>query len=112
MSARARLKTATAPALPSVNELLRARLSNLNHVTERPGAAPAVAPWLAAQLGPLSQRIAALSEREGTLTLFAESSAWCARLRYALAELEGALRRAHPAIAAVSVRVRPRGRSG
>ncbi|HVY79772.1 MAG TPA: hypothetical protein VG994_02225 [Steroidobacteraceae bacterium] len=40
--------------------------------------------------------------------IFAESAAWSARLRYAIAELDADIRRANPAIRSVSVRVLPR----
>jgi hypothetical protein len=40
--------------------------------------------------------------------LFADSAAWSARLRYAVQEIEGALRERHPAIAEIKVRVLPR----
>lgn len=64
--------------------------------------------WLDARLaGELSARITGIVERGGDLVLYAESAGWCARLRYALAELEADLRATHPSIERVSVRVLP-----
>jgi hypothetical protein len=48
-------------------------------------------------------------EREGVLVVFAESAVWSARLRFALLDLEPALRQEHPRITATQVRVLPRG---
>jgi hypothetical protein len=42
------------------------------------------------------------------LVVFATSAAWSARVRFALAECEPDLRRDHPAIGRISVRVLPR----
>ncbi len=65
--------------------------------------------WLSAQLpAEIHARISGLNERDGTLVVFAESAAWCARLRYALLELEGSLRAAHPWVQSIQVRVLPR----
>ena len=47
-------------------------------------------------------------ENAGNLVIFAESSAWSARLRFAIAELDGDIRRENSAIQKVSVRVMPR----
>lgn len=44
----------------------------------------------------------------GNLTVYVESAAWSARMRYALAEHLPALREAEPALERVSVRLRPR----
>jgi hypothetical protein len=65
--------------------------------------------WLSAHLpAEIRARVSGVNERDGTLVVFAESAAWCARLRYALAELEPALRAVGSAVAAVKVRVLPR----
>jgi hypothetical protein len=47
-------------------------------------------------------------ERDGTLVIFAASAAWCARLRYALQELDPQIRAAAPQLTAIAVRVQPR----
>jgi hypothetical protein len=41
------------------------------------------------------------------LVIFTASAAWSARVRFAVAEIEEALKRAHPRIAHVAVRVLP-----
>jgi hypothetical protein len=47
-------------------------------------------------------------ERAENLVIFAESSAWAGRLRYALVELDDDIRRENPAIQSVAVRVMPK----
>jgi hypothetical protein len=65
--------------------------------------------WLLERLGAaLHGRISGISEQEGKLTVFAESAAWSARLRFALAELEAPIRAAASTVQSVSVRVLPR----
>jgi hypothetical protein len=65
--------------------------------------------WLTAHLPPdLTTRLSGVVEREGTLVVFAESAAWCARLRYAVVELEAEIKAAGPEVQQVSVRVLPR----
>jgi predicted nucleic acid-binding Zn ribbon protein len=65
--------------------------------------------WLTQHLpAELGQHLSGAAEREGTLVVFADSSAWSARLRYALAELEPQIRAASAALHAVRVRVLPR----
>ena len=56
----------------------------------------------------MQQKISAVTEREGTVVVFVESAAWCARLRYALLELETQARAAAPGFAGIEVRVLPR----
>jgi len=53
-------------------------------------------------------RICGVVERDGTLVIFAASAAWCARLRYALQELDPQIRAAAPQLTAIAVRVQPR----
>ena len=57
----------------------------------------------------IAGKLTGVVEREGTLVIFAESSAWSARLRYAAQELEPQIRAARPGITEVTVRVLPRG---
>ena len=65
--------------------------------------------WLLDRLGAaLHGRISGISEQEGKLTIFAESAAWSARLRFAVAELEGQIREMAGQVHSVSVRVLPR----
>ncbi|MCU0760737.1 MAG: DUF721 domain-containing protein [Steroidobacteraceae bacterium] len=56
----------------------------------------------------LCERITGTGFEAGTLTVYVESAAWSARLRYALAEALPALRETDAALAAVSVRLRPK----
>ena len=66
-------------------------------------------PWLESHLPPgLPPRITGITERDGTLVVFADSPAWSARLRYALQELHGEIQQAQPDIREVTVRVMPR----
>jgi hypothetical protein len=68
-------------------------------------------PWLATHLPPdLPPRITGITERDGSLVVFADSPAWSARLRYALQELAPQIREAQPDINEVTVRVLPRTR--
>ena len=59
----------------------------------------------------LVDRVAEVARDPPDLTVYVESSAWSARLRYALAELEPAIRERDPAITRIVVRVRPAARS-
>jgi hypothetical protein len=65
--------------------------------------------WLRTTLpAELVSHVSGVVERGETLVVFAESAAWSARLRYAVVEIEGRLREAHPNIKEVKVRVLPR----
>jgi predicted nucleic acid-binding Zn ribbon protein len=65
--------------------------------------------WLASQLpDTLAAHLTGAIERDGALTLFVDSSAWAARLRYALRELEPGIRAARAGVLSVAVRVLPR----
>lgn len=55
----------------------------------------------------LLARIAAIAAQPPRLSFYTDSPAWSVRLRYALAELEPAIRARDPSIARVVVRVRP-----
>jgi hypothetical protein len=66
--------------------------------------------WLDAHLpAEMAGKLTGVVEREGALVIFAESSAWSARLRYAVQEIEAQIRASGPGITEVSVRVLPRG---
>jgi hypothetical protein len=64
--------------------------------------------WLRAALPPaLAPHIVQVVARERELIVFADSSAWSVRLRYALASLEEALRARDPAITVTRLRLQP-----
>jgi Dna[CI] antecedent, DciA len=64
---------------------------------------------LAATIEPgLFERITGTGFDAGTLTVYVESAAWSARLRYALAACLPRLQEADATLTAVSVRLRPR----
>jgi Dna[CI] antecedent, DciA len=64
---------------------------------------------LTAALDPaLFERVTGTGFEGGTLTVYAESAAWSARLRYALADCLPRLQEADASLTAVSVRLRPR----
>jgi hypothetical protein len=59
-------------------------------------------------LGPgLANKVNRCTLDSGRITVIAESSAWAARIRFALAEIEPELRVATPGFREVVVRVRP-----
>jgi len=62
-------------------------------------------------LGPeLSNKVNRCSLEGGRITVIAESAAWAARMRFALAEIEADLRARVPGYRDLTVRVRPRSR--
>jgi hypothetical protein len=64
--------------------------------------------WLDAHLPTdAAARVSGIVEKNDTLVIFTASAAWSARVRFAVAEIEEALKRAHPGIAHVAVRVLP-----
>ena len=102
---------ADAPPLPahSVKDLLGRALPGLTRVTDQAARANFWNEWLSAHLAPEARaRISGVVERDGELVIFAESAAWCARLRYVLLELEPGIRAAAEGVTAVRVRVLPR----
>ena len=107
------MRSAAGPLPPpahSVKDLLGRASPSLTRVTDQAGRANFWNGWLSAHLAPeIRTKVSGVVERNGELVVFAESAAWCARLRYALLELEAEIRAAAPAITAVAVRVLPRG---
>jgi hypothetical protein len=78
-------------------------------ISAQKSAADAWRSWLEPRLSAeLSSRISGVVERDGMLTVFTESAAWSARLRFALAELEKDIRAKNAAVTGVTVRVMPR----
>jgi hypothetical protein len=95
--------------IDSVKALLAQRAPALTRVTDQAARVRFWQSWLLENMSPqLQARISGVSEHDGALVVFAESAAWCARLRFAVAELEGAMRAAAPQLTAIAVRVLPR----
>jgi hypothetical protein len=112
MRSRAGVKSPVRPRLHSVKDLLERRFSGLARLADEAQQQEDWSRWLTGRLAPeLAARISGIHERDGVLVVFAESAAWSARLRFALLELEPALRQAHPQISALQVRVLPRSES-
>jgi hypothetical protein len=60
-------------------------------------------------LGPgLVNKVNGITLERGKLTVVADSSAWASRMRYALADIEPALREVAPDFQELVIRVRPR----
>jgi hypothetical protein len=106
-----RSRTSPAPHTgDSVKELLARAAPALRRVTEQAVRQTFWRDWLAAHLpAALYEHVSGVAERDGTLVIFASSAAFSARLRFALLELDAELRAAAPELAAVKVRVLPRG---
>lgn len=98
--------------LDSVKSLLARQTPVLASIAEQSARQRVWRGWLEGRLAePLRAHLSGIVEREGTLLIYAESAGWGVRLRYAVAELETELRREHPQIARVLVRVLPEGES-
>ena len=106
------MRTAARPAgarTYSVKELLSRSAQALTRVTDQAARAGFWEGWLCRHLpADLAEHVSGVVEREGQLVIFADSAAWCARLRYALQELEPQIRAASTDLSAIRVRVRPR----
>ena len=96
----------------SVGDLISARLPTL--VEGAPGTSES-SEWHVAvmkALGPdLVNKVNHCSLDSGRITVIAESSAWAARMRFVLADIESALREIVPGYRALDVRVRPKPRT-
>jgi len=67
--------------------------------------------WLKNRLpAHIETHVTGVVEREGTLTVFAESAAWSARVRIEMAELEAQVRERSADIGKLVVKVMPRGK--
>ena len=92
----------------SVKDLLAANNPALARLSEQAARQALWREWLDSHLPQQARaHVSAVVERHATLVIFSSSAAWSARLRFAVAEIEAALKRAHPAIAQVEVRVLP-----
>ena len=95
----------------SVKDLLARAVPVLSQAADHSARQAFWHPWLESRLAPeLPPQITCITERDGTLVVFAASPAWSARLRYALQELRGQIQEAQPDIKEVLVRVMPRSR--
>jgi len=93
----------------SVKDLLARRAPSLIRITAQSRRQNFWNCWLSDHLpAELRARVSGVTQRAGTLVIFAESAAWSARLRYAVLELEHEIRAADPAVSAIKVRVLPR----
>jgi len=93
----------------SVKDLLARSVPILSQAADQSARQAFWRPWLEARLPPeLPARITGITERDGSLVVFADSPAWSARLRYALQELASQIQATHPDIKEVAVRVLPR----
>ncbi len=92
----------------TVGDLISARLPTL---AESALASAGTSEWQVAvlrALGPeLANKVNRCSLDSGKITVIAESSAWAARMRFALAEVETTLRELVPGYRELAVRVRP-----
>jgi len=92
-----------------VGDLISARLPTL---VEGALAPPKPSEWQVAVLNALGADLANKVNRcsldSGRITVVAESSAWAARMRFALAEIEPALKALVPGYRELNVRVRPK----
>lgn len=86
--------------------------ARLPALTQRALSAPETSEWHVAvmkALGPeLGVKVSGITLNSGRITVTAESSAWAARIRFALAEAEDSMREKTPEYAGFAVRVRPR----
>jgi len=109
---RSAVRTAAGPRPPrlhSVKELLRRSAPGLRRITDQAAREGFWSGWLCHHLPTeIGARICGVVERDATLVIFAASAAWCARLRYAVQELEPQIRATAPQLTAITVRVQPR----
>ena len=93
----------------SVKDLLARRTPALKGVTAQAARQNFWTCWLSERLpAELCAKMTGVSERDGTLTIFAATAAWSARLRYAVLELEREIHAAGPQLTNIEVRVLPR----
>lgn len=105
---RSRARREPAPT-HSVKDLLARVVPSLTRVTEQVSRQNHWLSWLSQHLpGEIHARVSGVTEQRGILVVFAESSAWSARLRYAVLELEAQIRAAAPELTSIQVRVLPR----
>jgi hypothetical protein len=97
------------PRSDSVKDLLARAHPALARLSEQAARQELWRRWLAMHLPREAvEHVSGVVERDDTLVIFTSSAAWSARVRFAVAEIEEQLKRAHPAIADVAVRVLPK----
>jgi predicted nucleic acid-binding Zn ribbon protein len=86
--------------------------ARLPALIQRARSEPAASEWQVAVMNAfgsaLANKVNGCTVEGGTLTVIAESSAWAARMRFALVDLEPQLRELIPGYREFMVRVRPR----
>src|ERR1700761_9158201 len=93
----------------SVKDVLARSTPTLTRVSVQAARQKHWKPWLGAHLpADLTTRLSGVVEREGALVIFAESAAWSARIKFAVLELEAAIRAEGPEIQQIIVRVLPK----
>jgi hypothetical protein len=92
----------------SVKDLLAGHIPALQRVSEQAARQELWRAWLNLHLHEEARaHVSGIVERHDTLVIFTRSAAWSARVRFAVAEIQEALMRAHPKIARIEVRVLP-----
>jgi hypothetical protein len=93
----------------SVKDLLARPVPSLSQLADQSARQAYWRGWLASRLpGELLARVSGAVQGAQSLTVFADSAVWAARLRYAVRELEPEIRAAAPGVGKISVRVLPR----
>jgi hypothetical protein len=107
-----RIRNATpkrAARIHSVKDLLVQKSPLMTRVTQQAMRQNHWEKWLSSHLpGELAAHLSGISDQPAALVIFADSAAWSARLRYAVAELEGQMRALDAKLGAIQVRVLPR----
>ncbi|MBS0364442.1 MAG: DUF721 domain-containing protein [Proteobacteria bacterium] len=97
-----------APRVHSVKDLLARAVPVVARVNEQAALHARWESWLRERLpAELAVRICGVAVRQGTLVVFADSAAWGARLRFALAPLEAELTAAESTLTRIEARVLP-----
>ena len=93
----------------SVKDLLARANPVLAGIARRAREQQGIEAWVRERLPEeLTGRVTEVLEKEGELTVFAESAAWAGRLRFAVEDLKVDLAANHPQVREVRVRVMPR----
>ena len=93
----------------AIGDLLARKTPALSQIDDQAARQAFWRSWLAAHLpDTLGAHLTGAVERDGAMTVFVDSSAWAARLRYALRELEPGIQAARAGVVKVAVRVLPR----